>query len=229
MNPEFPCCPQSRSALERLVKRLSPAARNGRPPVLVGIGGPGGSGKSQLSRWLCQVIPNAALLSLDDFRLPRHQRPPHAPFGSHPDAVDLNGLCDQLHAAREGRTVHQPEFDRQSGCSQNIRPLPKAAVYLLDGEITAYPHLQPHVDLQLLVTCSLWTQLRTRLNRDRRERDCSLLKTGRIFVRSNLLDYPRWSHRAAERSHLVFHRHRHKGLLLRKDQLEEPSTAVRDV
>ncbi|MDF3131157.1 hypothetical protein P0Y35_18250 [Kiritimatiellaeota bacterium B1221] len=216
-DPRF--CPQSQKALAQLVQHLSPGILPEGRPWLVGIGGPGGGGKSMLSDWLKRSVPNCAVLSLDDFRLPRNSRPRHAPFGSHPDAVDVSRLQQVLQSARKGGPVHQPVFDSKAGHAQHHELLPAADIWLLDGEITAYEMLDAYLDIRILVQSSLWTQFMTRLNRDRGDRGCSLSKTLKIYIQSNLKDHPRFAKGAEDKAQLIFYRHPRKGLHLRKDFL----------
>ena len=39
-------------------------------PVVIAIGGPGGTGKSTISRELCRLLPDSAVLTLDDYKTP---------------------------------------------------------------------------------------------------------------------------------------------------------------
>lgn len=159
-------------------------------PFMLGVGGPGGSGKSRVTDWLRWNVANLTVLSLDDFRLPRGERPAHALFGSHPDAIDWNRLKAVLREAKAGGSVRQPIFDRKTGRATRERVLPGGDVILLDGEITAYERMFPFLDKRMMVEAHLWTQLKTRLIRDRGERRSSFKKTVHIFYRSNLRDYP---------------------------------------
>lgn len=213
-------CTRSEKALQELRKRISQKNQSLiRSPVIIGIGGPGGSGKSHFASWLQQYLGESTLLTLDDFRLPRDQRPVHAPFGSHPDAVNLAALEEVLKTAREGGNIYQPEFDADTGRSRPGKTHPPASILILDGEIIAYPILQAYLDTCILVQSSLWTQFCTRLKRDRKHRKCSLFKTLRIFFQSNLIDYPRFGEGSSARAHLIFERHPRKGYFLRKNQL----------
>lgn len=188
-------------------------------PLLIGIGGPGGSGKSVLTRYLQSQLENCAVLELDDFRLAREQRPSHAPFGSHPDAVDMIRLQAVLRSVREGGALCQPHFDREAGRVRHETVQPSADWILVDGEITAYDHLSPYLDHLVLLQCSLFTQFRSRLARDRTDRNCSLIKTLRIFTRSNLLDHPRFASNAKARASCILYRQRNNRLRLLKAQL----------
>lgn len=213
------CCPKTEQALRQFQKEIEQRKTKGFEPRIVGIGGPGGSGKSILCAWLQQHITNSAVLSLDEFRFSRSDRPSHAPFGSHPDAVNIPLILETLIAAKAGQPVFQPNFDRISGRPLEGKELPLADVYLVDGEITAYSMLNAHLDTLILVQSSMWTQFMTRMKRDRKSRNCSLVKTLRIYVRSNLMDYPRFGKHSEARAQLVFHRCPRKGLTLLKNQL----------
>ncbi|WFB36523.1 hypothetical protein P3T73_01955 [Kiritimatiellota bacterium B12222] len=216
---KFEFCEKSRETLGQWISQLSLSPPENNRPYLIGIGGPGGSGKSHFTHWLRQEIPHSVVLSLDDFRLPRSERPKHAPFGSHPEAIDLPRLFATLTRAREGRSFSQPHFDVEHGKVLKESPLSPAPVIFVDGEITAYSELHPYLDYLFLVQTSYWTQLRTRLHRDTRERKCSLRKTLRIYVRSNLIDHPRFAKKAKARADLILYRNRHHRFYLRKSQL----------
>jgi hypothetical protein len=92
-----PPCPAqlnaaSRKCFRQVLAWIEREAAAARAPFVVGIGGPGGCGKSTLAHWLSHHLPGARILALDDFRLPRPRRPAHGRYGSHPDANDLARL-----------------------------------------------------------------------------------------------------------------------------------------
>ncbi|MDA3872492.1 MAG: zeta toxin family protein [Kiritimatiellae bacterium] len=166
-------------------------------PLMLGIGGPGGCGKSSVARWLERTLGNGVILELDDFRLPRAERPAHARFGSHPDAIDWDRLAKVLEEAKGGGLVRQPIFDRIKGRATEEKEVPGGGIILVDGEITSYERVLPFLHKRIEVQSHLWTQLKTRLHRDRRARGTSLKKTLHIFYQSNLLDYPRFASKSA--------------------------------
>jgi uridine kinase len=161
-------------------------------PVLVGIGGPGGSGKSSFAAQLARHIGNARLVPLDDYRKPRAARPPGI-YGSHPAGNRLDLLRSHLEEARAARPFERPVFCRVRGAafeSETVRP---ALFILADGEIAAHRELRGCFDVHILVLAGLPLQWRARMGRDRTERATSLSKALVLFCISNLLDYPRFS------------------------------------
>jgi len=174
-------------------------------PFIVGIGGPGGCGKSTLSRWLRHHLYDARILSLDDFRLPRQHRPAHGRYGSHPEGNDLPRLRKCLRDFRNGHPIQQPVFDPGAGKATRKITVPAARILLADGEIAAHQKLRPHFDRLILVEAHWRTQLNTRLTRDLKDRHCTLEKAIDIFLQSNLRDYPRFAAGARDDAHALLY------------------------
>jgi uridine kinase len=204
--PPPPLCAVSERSFARVRDWMEARLKDRKKPLVVGIGGPGGSGKSTLSRWLHHHMDGVEILSLDDFRLPREERAKHGRYGSHPLGNDVDRLEQVLEEAKAGRQVMQPVFDPEHGSVLEEIPLSPARLILADGEIAAHDHLRPHFDHLILVDAHWRTQLNTRLTRDLRERHCSLEKAIDIFLQSNLRDYPRYAKGAQEEADVLLYR-----------------------
>ena len=176
-------------------------------PVLVGIGGPGGSGKSSFAAKLAAHLGDARIVPLDDYRIPRTERPKGI-FGSHPEGNRLDLLKSHLDEARNARSFERPVFCRDRGAAIESEIIHPARFILADGEIAAHRELRDCFDLRILILAGLPLQWRARMGRDRSERATSLRKAITLFCISNLLDYPRFSAGAADDAHLILRRSR---------------------
>lgn len=161
-------------------------------PILVGIGGPGGSGKSSFAANLAAHLGDARIVPLDDYRKPRAERPKGI-FGSHPAGNRLDLLKTHLDEARNSRPFERPVFCRDRGTAIESETIHPARFILADGEIASHRELRDCFDLRILILAGLPLQWRARMGRDRIERATSLRKAITLFCISNLLDYPRFS------------------------------------
>ncbi len=174
--------------------------------LVVGIGGPGGSGKSTLADWMAQRLPDSAVVHLDDFRLPRSQRKRHAPYGSHPDANNIERLRGGLAGFRAHGSVVHPVIDPISGEESTPYTLSGMSVLLVEGEIAAYDMLAKEWDLLILLQTSFWQLLKTRWIRDRQQRGYTWSKMLRVIYHSTIKDYPRFAKHASSRADILLRR-----------------------
>ncbi len=186
---------------------LQDASRSLGRPVVVGIGGPGGGGKSSFVHALARQLGDARVLPLDDYRKPRAERAPGI-YGSHPAGNRLDLLKRHLAEARAGMPFERPVFCRQRGAAHETETIHPAGFLLADGEISAHRGLRDCFDIRILILAGWNHQWQARFGRDRQERSTSLRKALALFCISNLLDYPRFAAGAANDSHLVLHRSR---------------------
>lgn len=189
---------------------LKQAAATLTRPVLVGIGGPGGSGKSTFVRSLASCLDDVRILPVDDYRKPRHERP-RGIYGSHPEGNRLDLLRSHLDLARRGESFERPVFCRVRGSAEEGEIVTPASFILAEGEITAHRELRDEFDLRILILADWSLQWRARMGRDRHEHRCGLRKAFAVFVRSNLRDYPRYAAGASRDAHLVLRRGRSGG------------------
>lgn len=196
-------CPACSAALPLLHE----ASDNLRRPVLIGIGGPGGSGKSSFSANIARHLEDVRILPLDDYRKPRSERPLGI-YGSHPAGNHLELLKSHLDDARNGRPFDRPVFCRSRGAAFETETVQPARFIIADGEIAAHRELRGLFDLRILVLADWSLQWRARFGRDRTKRATSLRKALSLFCLSNLRDYPRFSAGAADEAELILRRGR---------------------
>lgn len=181
-------------------------------PVLVGIGGPGGSGKSSFAEKLARHLGDARIVPLDDYRKARAERP-RGIYGSHPAGNRLEVLKSHLEDARHGRPFDRPVFCRIRGAAMDAETVQPARYIIADGEIAAHRELRDCFDVRILLLAGWPLQWRARMDRDRTERASSLRKALTLFFISNLMDYPRFSAGMAKDADLILRRTRGGRLL----------------
>jgi uridine kinase len=154
-----------------LPTRHPPPAKPAKP-LLVGIVGGSGAGKSWLADQLAAALGAAAArLSLDDFYRDRSHLAPSRRTRvnfDHPRAIDwpcLERVLDDLEAGRRARA---PRYDFATHCRlREWRELDPKPVLLMDGLWLLHRRsLRRRFALTLFLECESETRLRRRLDRD---------------------------------------------------------------
>lgn len=114
-----------------------------RPRVLVGIDGPGASGKSTLSEQLAAAIPGTHVVHVDDFYLPSSRRDKR--IGAVGALFDLPRLADQVVVpGAAGDALHYQRYDWVQDDLAEWIEVPAGAsvivegVYCLELQLRAY-------------------------------------------------------------------------------------------
>ncbi len=147
------------------------------PPLLVGIAGGSGSGKTSLIRAVRGSFPegSVSVVSQDDYYHPQERQ---ARDGNGwvnydlPTAVDLDAFSSDLAQLKAGRSIRRMEYtfnnaDRVPGWVET-RPAP---IVLVEGLfVLHHTPMREAFDLRVFVDAHEDTQLARRLRRDRDER-----------------------------------------------------------
>jgi uridine kinase len=141
---------------------------------LIGIAGPSGSGKSELSRRLAQRL-NAPVISMDSYYRELHHltlEERAAVNFDEPASIDDELLREHLAAIREGRPVEIPRYDFATHARlPEADPLAPSAVVVVEGLFTLYwEELRRLLDTTVYVDLEDATCFARRLARDVRER-----------------------------------------------------------
>src|SRR5918912_1854879 len=105
-------------------------------PIVLGVVGDSGAGKTTLTRGLVRVLGdgNVAHLSADDYhRYDRHERRSLGISPLHPDANYLDILTQHLGHLRRGQPVLKPVYDHRRGVLGRPRYLQPARFVVVDG------------------------------------------------------------------------------------------------
>lgn len=151
-----------------------------RLPVLLGIAGGSGSGKTYLARRIRDVVgpDGVAVLSMDQyFRTlsAEERRRPHDINFDHPSHIDTGALHRDLEALRRGESILAPIYDfRTQTQTAAAVPIAAAPVVVVEGLFILHEPLVGLFDLTVFLDVDADQRLIGRLLRDESERDGDL-------------------------------------------------------
>lgn len=158
-------------------------------PVFIAVGGPGGSAKTTFSEKLASLVPEGAVLSLDNYKKTRRERFELGVWGPHPEANRIDLLIEHLKKLRDGKPVEVPLYDLETGEFNDTVPYSPVRFNIIEGEISTCVQIKDMIDFSIFIDSDLKTQLKTRLNRDMRERGHSYGKAITNFLKSNIQEF----------------------------------------
>ncbi|MDN3519212.1 phosphoribulokinase [Aquisalimonas lutea] len=140
-----------------------------RRPLLLGVAGDSGSGKTTYTHGIRRLLGNDLVTSIpldgyhreDRAQRRRSGRLPLDPANNHLDLIE-----EHLRALRGGRPVEVPVYNHQTGCfdaPQIVRPTP---VVIIEGLHALYEHLCPLLDFALYVDTDRDVKWRWKFERD---------------------------------------------------------------
>lgn len=149
-------------------------------PVLIGVAGGSGSGKTTVVRRIVEAIGHGDVVVLhhdsyyrDGSHLPMEERV--KVNYDHPDSLETGLLIEHLEALLAGRAIEMPVYDFSRHVrhpeTRTVEPRP---VIILDGILILWDRrLRELMDMKLFVDADADVRLGRRLRRDMEERDRS--------------------------------------------------------
>ncbi len=150
-------------------------------PLIIGIAGGTGSGKSTVARKVAEALPDAsvAFLEMDayyrDFRHLTMPQLQHVNW-DHPEAFDMELLSTHLAALSRGDAVDMPVYEFAThGRSARTRHIQPADVVVIDGILLlSDPSVRDRCDVKVFVDADADIRLIRRIRRDTAVRGRSL-------------------------------------------------------
>lgn len=161
-----------------------PSASPRRPrvqPLLIGIAGGTGSGKSTVTRRLAEALAGTAVgfIAMDSYyrdlsAMPMDER--RRRNFDHPDAYDIDLLVEHLDLLRRGQAVDVPVYDfRRHERSTDVTSVPAADVVVVDGILLFHDaRVRDLCHVKVFVDADADVRLARRIRRDMAERGRSL-------------------------------------------------------
>jgi uridine kinase len=142
-------------------------------PLIIGVAGGSGSGKSTVARNVAQALQaeSVAFMDMDAY----YRNFPHVPIAErrqinwdHPDAFDWELLVDQLARLSQGESIEKPVYDFVSHTRSDRRVLvPPAQVVVIDGILLfSDSRVRDLCDVKVFVDADADVRLIRRIRRD---------------------------------------------------------------
>ena len=146
-------------------------------PLILGIAGGSGSGKSTISAAILEALPAGSGVLLEQDHYYRAQ--PHLPLSErervnydHPDALELDLLCGHLDALRSGACIVRPTYDFavHDRAKDGVRINPAPVIVVEGILVLADDRLRARFDVKLFVDTDSDIRLMRRIRRDIEQR-----------------------------------------------------------
>lgn len=159
-------------------------------PIIVGIAGGTGSGKSTFAKKIKESFgENVALIEQDDYyknlsHLSAEERK-QVNF-DHPDSLDFPLLCQHLFDLKQGHSVLKPTYDfkthSRTSVQQEILP---TKIILVEGILLfAVPEVRELLDIKIFIDVKDDIRLLRRIERDMQERNRTLDEIKNQYLRT---------------------------------------------
>lgn len=154
---------------------------NDQTPVLLGVSGGTGSGKTTVARALLEAVgkKRLAFLAQDSYYrdVEWENEEQRAAYNfDHPGAIDTERLVADLQALKRGEAVDGPVYDfvHHRRAKQTVRIEPRAVVMAEGILLLAEPRIRKLLDFKIYVDTDSDVRLIRRIRRDLRERGRTL-------------------------------------------------------
>ncbi len=188
MNPEENT-PAHMSAADAIASALNEKYKALSGPFIIGVGGPGGSGKTLFARLLLKKLKKSSLLTLDDYKAPRSLREAANIYGAHPQANDIELIRRHMKMLKAGLPLEKPLYCPDRGMMHLTEKFSPSKFIIADGETATYDDFAGLVDFTVFIDSDFATQLNTRFTRDIAVRGYTPEKAALTFVHSNLIEF----------------------------------------
>jgi len=149
-------------------------------PVIIGVAGGTGSGKTTVVREIVrQLGPDVAVIQHDSYYRDRSGIPPEERRRinyDHPDALETALLAEHLRALQNGQPIGVPVYDfpTHTRTAKVLSVAPKRAIIVEGILVLADPDLRSRMDIRVFVDTDPDLRMIRRLERDVRERGRTL-------------------------------------------------------
>lgn len=142
-------------------------------PVIIGVAGDSGCGKTRFSRGIRQLLGEGFVQSIEMdgyHKENREQRKVSGIIPLDPSANKFDELVSHLEKIKKGETVHIPVYNHETGDFDEPRLLTPTPIILLEGLHALYPEFAQFLDFSIYVDTSRQVKWNWKKNRDMKDR-----------------------------------------------------------
>lgn len=168
--------------------------RQAERPILLGVGGDSGSGKTTYSQGIRRLLgaDMVSYVSLDGYhKEDRATRQKTGRLPLDPRINDLKLVKSHLQALRAGAAVEVPIYNHKTGCFDPPRIIHPTPVVIIEGLHALYPNFLPYYDFTLFVDTDREVKWRWKFERDVYDRGHDPEEVKREMQRREIA-YRRW-------------------------------------
>ncbi|MBN9167712.1 MAG: uridine kinase [Myxococcales bacterium 68-20] len=144
-----------------------------RPPLVLGIAGGSGSGKSTIARAVLEALPpgSGVMLQQDHYYRPQTHLPESERESvnyDHPDALELDLMTQHLDALRSGKSIQRPTYDFtvHDRAKDGVLVEPAAIIVVEGILVLADERLRSRFEVKLYVDTDPDIRVMRRIRRD---------------------------------------------------------------